>query len=36
MRIGKMASSAEYRMNEQNFLFYEILIVLQIEKILKS
>ena len=33
IRIGKLASGAEYRMNEQfqNLLIFEILIVLQIE-----
>ena len=37
MRIGKIASSAEYRMDEQfqNWLIFGISIVFQIEKILK-
>ena len=36
MRIGKIASGAEYRMVEQfqNFLIFETLIVFQIEKVL--
>ena len=34
MRIGKIASGAEYRMDEQfqNFLIFEILIIFQIKK----
>ena len=37
MRIGKIASIAEYRMDKQfqNLLIFRISIVLQIEKILK-
>ena len=37
MRIDKIASSAEYRMNKQfqNLLIFGISIVLEIEKILK-
>ena len=37
MRIGKIASSAEYRMDEQfqNLLIFEISIFFQIEKILE-
>ena len=37
MRIGKTASSAEYRMDKafQNLLIFGISIVFQIEKILK-
>ena len=37
MRIGKIPSSAEYRMDEQfqNFLIFGILTVFEIEKILK-
>ena len=37
MRIGKIVSGAEYRMDEQfqNFLIFGILIVFQIEKTLK-
>ena len=37
MRIGKIASSAEYRMEKQfqNVLIFEILIGLQIGKIVK-
>ena len=37
MRIGEIASSAEYRMDKQfqNLLTFEISIVFQIEKILK-
>ena len=37
MRIGKIASSAEYQMDEQfqNLIIFEILMVSQIEKILK-
>ena len=34
MKIAKIASGAEYRMNEQfqNLLIFEILIIFQIEK----
>ena len=37
MRIGKITSSAEYRMDEQfqNFLIFGISIVFQIKKILQ-
>ena len=37
MRIGTILSSAEYRMDEkfQNLIILEILMVFQIEKILK-
>ena len=37
MRIGKIASSAEYRMDKQfqNFLIFGILMVFQIQKILE-
>ena len=37
MKIDETASGEEYRMDEQiqNFLFFGILIVFQIEKILK-
>ena len=37
MRIDKIASGAEYRMDEQfqNLSIFEILIVFRIEKILK-
>ena len=37
MRIGKIASSAKYRMEEplKDLWIFEILIVFQIEKILK-
>ena len=37
MRIGKIASDAKYRMDKQfqNQLIFRILIVIQIEKILK-
>ena len=37
MKIGGIASSAEYRMDKQfqNFLIFGISIVFQIEKILK-
>ena len=37
MRIGRIASSAEYRMDKkfQNLLIFRISIVFQIEKILK-
>ena len=37
MRIGKIASSAEYRMDKQfqNLLIFEISIIFQIGKILK-
>ena len=37
MRKGKIASGAEYRVDEQfrNFSIFEILIVFRIEKILK-
>ena len=37
MRIGTIASSAEYQMDEkfQNLLIFEISIVFQIQKILK-
>ena len=37
MRIGKIASSAEYQMDEKfkNLLIFGILIVFQIEKVLE-
>ena len=37
MRIGKIASGAEYRMDEkfENFVIFGILIVFQMDKILK-
>ena len=36
MRIGKISSGAEYRMDEQNLLIFGIFIVIQIEKNLKT
>ena len=36
MRIGKIASGAEYRMDKQNLIIFGIFIVFQIEKIRKT